>query len=177
MKRIIPLFLFAAVAISCNQSSSTDKRTELESLKKQQAELKNKIANLEADLATKDTSGNDQKGKMVAAAFIKTMPFVHYIEIQARVEGDEDVTIGPETMGTVTSVLVEAGDHVSKGQVLATLDDKAMKQGMAEVKTQLDLATTVFERQKNLWDQKIGSEVQYLQAKAGKDALEKRYAS
>src|SRR6185295_16366748 len=94
-----------------------------------------------------------------------------------KVDGDEDVSVSAEAMGTVTAVLVKAGDHVSTGQVLATLDDKMMKQSVAEMQSQLDLATTVFNRQKNLWDQKIGSEVQYLQAKTNKEAMEKRMAS
>jgi RND family efflux transporter MFP subunit len=85
--------------------------------------------------------------------------------------------IGAEMPGTVTSVLVQAGAIVVKGQVLATLDDRIIRQGLQEVETQYELANQVYERQKNLWQQKIGSEIQYLQAKTGKEALEKRLAT
>lgn len=155
---------------------AVDKKTELENLKKDQASLKEKIAKLEAELALTDTT-KKAKGKNVAISEMQQSAFVHYIEVQAKVEGDEDVSISPETMGTVTAVLVKAGDKVSKGQLLATLDDKIMKQSMAAMQTQLDLATTLYNKQKNLWDQKIGSEVQYLSSKTQKEALENQLAT
>jgi membrane fusion protein, multidrug efflux system len=172
-KKFILLSITVVVA-ACSKPKSSNKQAELDSLKKVQAEIKGKIVKLESEL------GNDPlqtKSKFVTVTEVKQQPFTHFIEVQAKVEGDEDVTIGAETMGTVTNVLVKAGDKVSKGQVLATLDDKMMQESVAEVKTQLDLATTVYNRQKNLWDQKIGSEVQYLQAKANMESMEKRMSS
>ena len=108
---------------------------------------------------------------------MKPQPFTHFVEVQAKVEGDEDVNVSAQTPGTVTSVLVKAGDKVSKGQVLATLDDRAIKQNLDAMKAQYDMAVTAYNRQKNLWDQKIGSEMQYLQSKTQKDAMEKQYAA
>mgnify|MGYP003328058216 CR=1 FL=1 len=113
----------------------------------------------------------------MAVTVMQAAPFRHFVEIQGRVEGDEDVMIGAEMPGTVTSVLVQAGATVVKGQVLATLDDRVIRQALQEVETQYELANQVYERQKNLWQQKIGSEIQYLQAKTGKEALEKRLAT
>jgi membrane fusion protein, multidrug efflux system len=97
--------------------------------------------------------------------------------VQARVEGDQDVVVSSETMGNVTSVAVEPGAKVTKGQILATIDDRIIRQNMSEVESQLELATTMYNRQKNLWDQKIGSEVQFLNAKTTKQSLEKRLSS
>ncbi len=148
-------------------------KEKLDALKKQQAELITEIRKLEQEIALTDTT-QKEKVKTVEATAIAVQPFAHYIEVQAKVDGDEDVNVSATTQGIVTEVLVKAGDHVSKGQILATLDDKLMQQGVAEVQSQLDLATTVYNRQKNLWDQKIGSEVQYLTAKTNKEALEKR---
>jgi len=74
-------------------------------------------------------------------------------------------------------IKVNEGDKVSSGQVLATLDDQIMRQSMAEVQTQYDFAKNIYNKQKNLWDQKIGSEVQYLTAKNNKESLQKRLAS
>lgn len=172
MKRylILPLLLL----IACGPKNQDDKTARLNELKKQQASLKEEIAKLEGELAATDTT---HKGKYVAVTEMQESVFNHFVEVQGRVEGDEDIMVGAETMGTVTTVLVKAGDVVSKGQLLATLDDKIIRQAMDEVQAQLDLATQVYNRQKNLWDQQIGSEIQYLQAKTTKDALEKRAAA
>ena len=176
MKKVIPFILAAVVIVSCSKSGSTDKKSELDNLKKQQAELKDKISALEAELASKDSS-KDEKGKMVAVTDMQPKQFMHYIEVQAKVEGDEDVNLSPEMPGTVTAVLVKAGDNVSKGQVLATLDDKAIRQQVDAMKSQVDMAVTMYNRQKNLWDQKIGSEVQFIQARTQKESIEKQYAA
>ena len=175
MKKIISLFLVAVIAVSCSKSGSTDKKSELDKLKKQQAELKEKIAKLEAELSITDSS-KINKGKMVAVTDIQPTPFMHYIEVQAKVEGDQDVSLSAEMPGTVTAVLVKAGDKVSKGQVLARLDDRAIRQQVYAMKSQVDMATDMYNRQKNLWDQKIGSEVQLIQARTQKETIEKQYA-
>ncbi|MEY4595435.1 MAG: hypothetical protein RIQ47_1845, partial [Bacteroidota bacterium] len=178
MQSIRNLVLLITLFYACGENQSgSNKSAELADLKKQQSELREKIAKLEAEIAASDTSKKSAKGKLVAITEINPIEFNHYVEIQARVEGDEDVTISPETMGNVTSVLVKAGASVTKGQLLATIDDRIIRQGYDEALSQLELATQVFERQKNLWQQRIGSEMQYLQAKTNKEALEKRVAS
>jgi len=176
MKKIVPIILIAAVVASCSKSGSTDKKTELDNLKKEQAELKEKISKLEAEMAVNDTSGAD-KGKIVAVTQMQPIRFMHYIEVQARVEGDQDVNISPQIPGTITDVLVRPGDKVSKGQVLAIIDDKAARQQAEAARSQRDMAITLYNRQKNLWDQKIGSEVQYIQAKTQKETAERQYAA
>ena len=164
------LFIIFTLA-SCGGGGN---RTEqLDKLKKQQAELTAEIRKLEQELALTDTT-KKEKIKTVQALSVASQLFTHYIEVQAKVEGDEDVNVTATTQGIVTEVLVHAGDKVSKGQILATLDDKMVAQSMGEMQSQVDLATTVYNRQKNLWDQKIGSEVQFLTAKTNKEALEKR---
>src|SRR5260221_145690 len=177
MKKIFLPGLLLLFFYSCSHNSgSTDKRTELEKLKKEQSQLKEKISKLEEELS-KENNTADDKSKIVAVTEIKPELFHHYIEVQAKVEGEEDVLLSAETMGNVTSVSVKAGDNVNKDQVLATIDDRMVRQGIAEVQSQLDLATQIYSKQKNLWDQKIGSEVQYLQSKTAKESLEKRMAS
>ena len=98
-------------------------------------------------------------------------------EINLTYKGDEDVLLSAESAGSITSISVEAGDKVSKGQIMATIDDKIIRQTISEAKSQHDLAVQVYNRQKNLWDQKIGSELQFLQAKATKEAAESRMAT
>ncbi len=167
------LFIFSVVILlSACAGKVNDKKAELEKLKKEQAALKDKINKIEAEIALQDTA--QDKLKLVGITEIQAQEFRHYIEVQASVDGDEDVLLSPETMGTVTSVLVKAGDMVKTGQTLAVIDDKIIRQSISELQSQLDLIVQLYNKQKNLWDQKIGSEVQFLQAKTNKESIEKR---
>jgi membrane fusion protein, multidrug efflux system len=119
----------------------------------------------------------DSKTKTVEITSLVPQPFNTYIEVQGVVDAEENVSINAEMPGTVAKVNVQLGDAVAAGQVVAELDSKAMQQGMAELQSGLDLATTLFEKQKNLWQQNIGTEVQYLAAKNQKESLEKKMAT
>jgi membrane fusion protein (multidrug efflux system) len=176
MKHLLIVFGIASVIISCSSGNGNDKLQELDKLKKEQSALKEKIAKLEAEVALTDST-DKEKSKLVSVTEMKLQPFSHYIEVQAKVEGDEDVVVSAQSMGTVTAVLVNAGDKVSKGQVMATIDDRTISENLESMKSQLELTTTMYNKQKNLWDQKIGSEVQYLNAKAQKESLERQVAS
>ena len=177
MKKLVFVMLMAMIWSACSDGSKPDKKAELKELLKQQSELNDKIKKLRDELAAADTGSESSKVTLVKVAEMAPAVFQHYIEVQARVDGDEDIMVNPETMGTVVHVAVKAGDHVSKGQVLASLDDRILKQSLGEMQSQLDLVTSLYTKQKNLWDQKIGSEVQFMQAKTNKEALEKRMAS
>lgn len=173
MKKHIFSILLISILAAC--SSSGDKKAELEKLKKEQAELKQKIKELEEALSSTDSTNTKQK--LVAITEMQPSTFNHYIEVQAKVEGDEDVMLSPEAAGNITALNVKPGDRVSTGQVLAVIDDKLIRQGMSELQSQLDLAIQIYNRQKNLWDQKIGSEVQFLQTKTNKESLERKMGS
>jgi membrane fusion protein (multidrug efflux system) len=176
MKKIIILIVSITLFVACSHTKSTDKEAELKALKSQEEELKAKISKMEAEIGVKDTA-KDEKAKLVGVTTMAQQPFNHYIEVQAKVEGDDDISMGPQTPGTVKEVIAHAGDNVKTGQVLAILDDQQLLAGIGEIQSQLDLANTVYDRQKNLWDQKIGSEVQFLQTKTNKESLEKRLAA
>ncbi|MEP7170839.1 MAG: efflux RND transporter periplasmic adaptor subunit [Bacteroidota bacterium] len=169
------IFGIVSVIISCSSGKAGDKQKELESLKQEEAALKEKISKLESEVALTDTT-DKTKSKLVSVTEMKPQSFSHYIEVQAKVEGDEDVVVSAQSMGTVTNIMVNAGDKVSKGQVMATVDDRSIHQNFESLKSQLDLSTTLYNKQKNLWDQKIGSEVQFLNAKTQKESLEKQVA-
>src|SRR5689334_12094685 len=96
----IVLTFWAVLAIACSKPKSTDKKGELDSLKNAEVALKEKIAKLETELSIKDTA-KEEKLKLVGVTVMKQQNFNHYIEVQAKVEGDEDVSLGPEIMGTV----------------------------------------------------------------------------
>ena len=172
MKKIFSLLLITTLFFACKSKSDKDA---LDDLKKQQSEIKEKIVLLEAKLAKNDTTTD--KSKLVGITKMEPTIFKHYIEVQGKVDGDEDVLLSAQSAGSVTAIIVHTGEHVSKGQLLATIDDKILRQSQAELQTQLELSTTLFNRQKNLWDQKIGSEIQFLQAKTAKEATEKRVAT
>lgn len=164
-------FAFIAIlALLAACSKSTDKKTELVELKKQRSELDNKIATLEAQLGSKDTAA----AKEISITTLEFQTFTNYVEIQGKVDAEQNVLANPEAQGIVTAVYASIGQRVGKGQVLAQIDDNVLRQSMAQLQSQLDLATTLYNRQKNLWDQKIGTEVQFLSAKTQKEGLEKQ---
>ena len=167
---VIASLLFAIVA--CKPA---DKKAELDKLIAQHDQLATQIDKLKTELGVKDTTA--VKPVDVAVDTVKLAEFRHYIDIQGRIEGDQNIEVSPQTPGLVIKVNVNEGDAVKKGQVLAELDSKVMQRGLDEIKTQLTLANILFQKQKSLWDQKIGSEVQYLTAKSNKESLEKRLAS
>ena len=171
---IISISLFMA---ACGHKSIGDKQARLEILKKKADSLNTVIASLEADIAKTDTSKKDEKAKIVAVQSVMPQSFTNYITVQGRVDAEENVTISPEAGGIVSKIMVSAGAEVVKGQLLAELDAKVIEQGIAELQNSLDLATTLYEKQKNLWDQKIGTEVQFISAKNQKEGLEKKMAT
>ncbi len=161
---------FVIVLASCGEK---DKKTELADLKKQEAEITGKIAKLEAELSKQGGDSSKVKVKDVELFTIKEGVFKNYVEVQGKVDAEENVQVNPEAMGVITALYVKAGDRVSKGQVVAQIDDKVMRQNLAELQTRLDLANTLYQRQKNLWDQKIGTEVQFINAKNQKESAER----
>ena len=156
---------------SCN--ATADKKAELEKLKLQREELNTQIAQLEAEV---DPNASIAEVKAVAVNVTPSVEcvFNHFIQVQGTVDGDQNIAVSPQMAGIVTAVYVKEGTPVKRGQVLAELDAQIVKQSLEEVNTQLALATSIFEKQSALWEKKIGSEVQYLQAKNGKESLEQR---
>jgi RND family efflux transporter MFP subunit len=149
----------------------------LAELKAQQTALASQISALEKEIGAETPASITRRAKEVAVVELSPRPFDHYIKTQGAVEAIDNILVSAKTMGIVTQVFVREGDVVSKGQTLAQIDNSLTLRGIEELKSGLDLATTVYNRQKNLWDQKIGTEVQYLQAKNNKESLEHRLAS
>ncbi len=176
MKKVILLLSVATVLVACNKSGSTDKKTELANLKKQQSEVTAKIIELEAAIAKEDPDANKKIHSIELAPIVEGV-FTHYVEVQGKVESEQNVNIIPRAMGPITNVSVQPGDNVRKGQLLATIDNALIKKNIDELQNRLDLAIIVFNKQKNLWDQKIGTEIQFLQAKNNKEALERSMAT
>ncbi len=174
MKNILILAAIVLIGAACNKSA--DKKAQLADLKKQRDELTVKIQTLEEDLGKKDPGANVKMTTVAIAAAEKTT-FDHFLEVQGRVDGEDNIAVSAQTPGVITSVLVKEGDAVKRGQVMALTDNSVLRQQIENVKTQLNFATNLYTKQKSLWDQQIGSEVQYLTSKNSKESLEANLAA
>ncbi len=174
MKNIFLLLTLAILTISCGGDSKSITATiENKDLKKirekrnelitEQATIAGKLKIIDAAISKLDTI---KKYPLVTAFQVKTINFNHFLELQGSVATKQNLILYPEFSGLLTKVYVKEGQKVAKGQLLATIDDGGLSEQVAQMEVQLSLAKTTFERQKRLWEQKIGSEIEFLQAKA-----------
>lgn len=175
MKKIFSLLIVVLLLASCenkkNQSvedllNTNDlkqirkKKSELDS---EQQEIAFQIKQLETKIKELDPQ---EKVSLITTLIVKEEVFKHFVELQGNVNTKQNLIIYPEYSGILTRVFVKDGQQVSKGQKLAKIDDGGLSQQVTQLQIQADLAKTTFERQERLWNQKIGSEIQYLQAKS-----------
>ena len=173
IKNSIIIIVLVTFIAACGGKGGSDKKAELEKLKKEKAALDTKIAKLEEEVSKTDTTKKEKLIEvLVTPLALKT--FKSYIEVQGRVDADESVSLSTEMPGTITKINVKVGDHVTKGQVLAETDARPTQQQLAELQTNYELSKQVYDKQKNLWDQKIGTEITFLQSKTTKEGLENR---
>ena len=175
MKHIITISFLAIVLASCNgdKKNTVEKVLEKNNLKEirtkraelvtQQDAIHSQIKLLDDRIKTLDSTQNTP---LITTLTAKEEVFNHVLELQGNVTTKNLLVITPEFSGILTNVYVTEGQNVTKGQVLARIDDGGLSQQLAQLKIQANLAKTTFERQQRLWDQKIGSEIQYLQAKS-----------
>jgi membrane fusion protein (multidrug efflux system) len=178
--RLSVLALIFMLLAGCTGGEKQDlkaKQKELSDLKSKQRDIAAKITVLEKEIAKLDTSLKvAAKAKLIGVDTLAPTTFKHFVEVEGQVDAKENVLALQLAPGVVTSVLVSVGDYVHKGQVLFTTDASATESQIATLRTQLSLATSVFEKQDRLWKENIGSEVQYLQAKTNKEAAESQLA-
>lgn len=179
MKKIFPLFLITLFLVSC---ASGDKKSveaviesqNLESIRAKKSELVTKQNLIKQDIKKLDIVISEldagTKIPLITTFNLETSSFKHFLEIQGNVTTKDLLMIYPEFSGVLTNVYVKEGQKVQKGAVLAKIDDGGLSQQLAQLTIQAELAKTTFERQQRLWDQKIGSEMQYLQAKSSYEA-------
>jgi membrane fusion protein (multidrug efflux system) len=173
--------VLTSLLMACGGEKKTDlqgKREELAELKSQQAELNTKIKTLESEVTKLDPKkAETARVKDVTVSPVSASTFRHFVELQGTIDAKNNVQVSPKSGGVVTAVYVKEGDRVRAGQAIAKVDDQIMRESMAEVRTQLSLANTIFEKQAALWKQQIGTEIQYLQAKNNKEALERKIST
>jgi membrane fusion protein, multidrug efflux system len=150
------------------------KKARLDSLKTQQDKLSKQITDLQADIDKQDTTaGKKEKAKLVALTPLAPTSFTHFIDLQGNVDAVNTSWIAPRGAGgVVTQLYVKQGDHVRQGQLLAKLDDAIQRQQITSDQTQLAYAKDLYQRRKNLWDEKIGTEVDLVNAKNAVDQAE-----
>ncbi|WP_229326696.1 efflux RND transporter periplasmic adaptor subunit [Flavobacterium ammonificans] len=178
-KLIFPLLVATSLIVSCGDKQNDQTVDQLIAAKNNK-ELQARKADIQADLAKIDaalaTLNVRKEEALVSVLTLKDTVFNHYLDIQGSVNTKENILIQPEMPGTLIALNVKAGQRVSKGQLLARVDDGGSSQQVASLETQYQLAKTTFERQKNLWNQKIGSEIQYLQAQTQMLSLQRSVA-
>ena len=174
IKLSIPGLAVLFLMIAC----SGNKEAQLTKLKDQQSALNDKILKLQADISKdkKDTL-NPAKFKFVGLKPVTSDKFDHFIRVQGKLDGDQNAAVFAEAPGTVSSKFADVGQKVVKGQVLAQIDDQQYRTQMQGLETQYKFASDLYDKQKRLWDQKIGSEVQYMQSKTNKESLDKQISS
>jgi RND family efflux transporter MFP subunit len=175
MKKIIPLIISLLVLVACGSQTegsveSIIASNDLKAIRAKKAEIiaeqnriKDQIQLLDEAIAELD---ENTKIPLITTYQVDREEFTHFLELQGSVTTKDLLVIYPEYSGILTDVYVTDGDRVRKGQVLARIDDGGLSQQLAQLKIQAELSKTTFERQQRLWDQKIGSEMQYLQAKS-----------
>jgi len=179
MKKIAIITILSFVLFACGNKENNKSIEDLiadknvKALNEKKTSHQAEIAKIEAGLATLDVKKEEA---LVTVATIKDTIFNHYLDIQGSVDTKENILIQPEFSGTLTSLTVKAGQRVAKGQILGRVDDAGMSQQLASAENQYSLAKTTFDRQKNLWDKKIGSEIQFLQAQTQMISAQKAVA-
>jgi RND family efflux transporter MFP subunit len=179
MRKIYSLFVLSVVLTSCGDKKtvsieslvSKGNLTELKAKKKEIATNLEKI-NKDLDAINTAISKKDtvKKRSLITTFIARPEVFTHYLELQGNVKTKQNILVYPEMPGILQKIFVQEGQSVSKGQLLAKIDDGGLSDQVAQVEATTQLAKTTFERQKRLWEQKIGSEIQFLQTKTNYEA-------
>mgnify|MGYP001826116806 CR=1 FL=1 len=181
MKKLLYTLTIAILFAACGTNGEKSVRDliaqgDLETLRAKKTEITELQREIEKDLQLLDSviaaKSGEEKLPLVTTLRAKSEKFDHFLELQGDVKTKQNVLIYPEMAGTLQRVYVKEGQRVGKGQLLATIDDGGMGSQVSQLKTQAALAKTTYERQKRLWEQKIGSEIQFLQAKSSYEATE-----
>jgi RND family efflux transporter MFP subunit len=174
----VTVSLLVACGGSEQKGSLAEKKKQLAELQSQQQKLTAQIASLEEEILKVDTAAaKAQRSKLVTTAVLAPGAFTHYIDLQGMIDAENIAYVTPRGAGgQVRNIYVKQGDAVKKGQLLVKLDNIGIQQQMDQLTVQLNLAKTLYERRKNLWDQNIGTEVELLQARTNVENLEKQMA-
>lgn len=182
MKKLIALTIVSLIIVSCGDKKAQSLEDLLASdnleqirakkaeLDEEQQALSDQLKQIEEKIKELDPQ---EKIPLITTFATEEGVFNHYVELQGSVTTKQNIVIYPEYSGILSKIYVKEGQKVSKGQILAKIDDGGLSQQVAQLQIQADLAKTTYERQERLWNQKIGSEIQYLQAKSSYESQQK----
>jgi len=178
MNSFFKLVFLGLLFVACGTDQSSQDPNDLQglraSLTAKQKELKQLSDEIDAiQLRISELDTTEKTKRLVTVDTIVQSDFKHFVDVQGTIQSDEIVNVSPEAPGRIIRLLIKEGQSVSRGQLIAQLDMESTQKQMEEIETALSLAQTVYERQSRLWEQKIGSEIQYLEAKNSKERLEK----
>jgi len=177
MRTSVILYTGMVIIFTINSCGSTG-NGEKAKLKMKQAEVESSAGNNGSAGGTSPAALMDTtKFRFVGISEIRTNEFDHYIWVQGKLDGDQNAAVFADVSGTVVARYADVGQTVTKGQVLAQIDDQQYRKQLESLETQYRLAADLFDKQKNLWDQKIGSEVQFMQSRTAKESLEQQISS
>jgi membrane fusion protein (multidrug efflux system) len=177
------LFILGFIAISVSSCEQKDplqaKKEELKTKKAELQKVKASITELEKEIAVIDPefAKKNRRATLITAATVDKQTFEHYVEVSGAVKSRKNVMISAENMGNINRILVKEGNEVKKGQLIMSMDVELYQRNLDQLKTELSLAETMFKKQTNLWNQNIGTEVQYLESKNRKESLENQIAN
>jgi len=177
------LFILGFIAISINACEQKDplmaKKEELKAKKTELQKVKASITELEKEISAMDPefAKKNRRATLITTTNVKKETFEHYIEVSGAVRSRKNVMISAENMGNIIRILVNEGNEVKRGQLIMSLDIALYQRSLDQLKTELVLAEIMFKKQSNLWNQNIGTEIQYLEAKNRKESLENQIAN
>ena len=172
MKKI--LIIISSLIFSCQSENKSVieviESNNIDLIKLKREEINNKQQKIYKELNLIDLKldelENNSKYPIVSTTKIIEQKFKHYVELQGDVKSDKVISIYPEFSGMINEIFIKSGENVDEGQILATIDDGGLKQQLSQLQITYNLAKTTYERQERLWNQKIGSEIQYLESKS-----------
>ena len=172
MKKI--LIIVSSLIFSCQSENKSVieviESNNIDLIKLKREEINNKQQKIYEELNLIDLKldelENNSKYPIVSTTKIIEQKFKHYVELQGDVKSDKVISIYPEFSGIINEIFIKSGENVGEGQILATIDDGGLKQQLSQLQITYNLAKTTYERQERLWNQKIGSEIQYLESKS-----------
>lgn len=171
------LYVVGAVLLSsCGAEDLDSKKAKLSELRTEASSISTQISQLEQEISQLDPEFGKNENNIILVTTTNIQPkvFEHKIEVRGTVESRKNVMVSAEVSGRITTIKVSEGQSVKKGEVLLSLDAVIIRNNIAELNTSLELAEIVFERQSNLWDKKIGTEIQYLESKNMKESIERK---
>ena len=169
------LLLLILILSSCDSNTLDSKKNKLDKLNNSLLDIELEIKNLEEEIELLDSGFNKKNYVYISTISPDVNKFFHKVKLRGTVFSRSNVLLNPEIIGRLKRIYVKEGDSVIKGQILAEINADVLNNSILEIETNLELFKVIYERQKNLWENNIGSEIEYLKSKSNYDALLKRF--